>query len=70
MRNAASEGTVGCLLEKQLWLFYKLLLDQLFVPVPLSRGAVTKATGFPRLLQRGGKQALLKLFADMDSFHF
>lgn len=55
--HAASEGTVGCLLEKQLRWFNKLLLDQLFVTAPLCRGAVTEYVGSARLLQCGGKQA-------------
>jgi len=35
--GAASEGTVGCFLEKQLRWFSKLLLDQLFGAAPLCR---------------------------------
>lgn len=69
VRRAGSEGTVGCLLEKQLWWFNKLLLDQLFVPAPLCWGAVTESVGSFRLLQGGGKQALLQVFAGTGSCH-
>jgi len=64
-RRAASKGTVGCLLEKQLWGFNKLLLDQLFVPAPLCRGAVTESVGSSRLL----KQTLFQLFTGTDTCH-
>lgn len=67
VRRAGSEGTVGCLLGKQLWWFNKLLLDQLFVPAPLCWGAVTESVGSFRLLQGGGKQALLQVFAGTGS---